>query len=128
MAVITDDRLDRLAALVGSKKVTPAAIRVVDVPRRAPTSQAGSARRTRCSRSWTASRTLPTRPAIRDLKLEMVVADRDRRAAPREGEDAKSGDPALRKELAEVEDVLAHLEAGRPLSDWPASCRPRSSR
>ena len=32
MAVIADDRLDRLAQVVGSKKVTPAAIRVVDVP------------------------------------------------------------------------------------------------
>jgi ribosome-binding ATPase YchF (GTP1/OBG family) len=32
MAVIADDRLDRLAALIGSKKITPAAIRVVDVP------------------------------------------------------------------------------------------------
>ena len=35
MAVIADDRLERLAQVVGSKKVTPAAIRVVDVPGRA---------------------------------------------------------------------------------------------
>ena len=35
MAVIPDYLLDRLAALIGSKKVTPAAIRVVDVPGRA---------------------------------------------------------------------------------------------
>ena len=35
MAMIADDRLDRLAEAVGSKKVTPAAIRVVDVPGRA---------------------------------------------------------------------------------------------
>ena len=32
MAVIADDRLERLAEVVGSKKVTPAAIRVADVP------------------------------------------------------------------------------------------------
>jgi len=32
MAVIADDRLNRLGALIGSKKITPAAIRVVDVP------------------------------------------------------------------------------------------------
>jgi len=32
MAVIHDERLGKLAALVGSRKVTPAAIRVVDVP------------------------------------------------------------------------------------------------
>ena len=35
MAVIADDRVDRLAQIVGSKKITPAAIRVVDVPGRA---------------------------------------------------------------------------------------------
>ena len=35
MAVIADDRLERLSQVVGSKKVTPAAIRVVDVPGRA---------------------------------------------------------------------------------------------
>ena len=35
MAVIAADRLERLAGVVGSKKVTPAAIRVVDVPGRA---------------------------------------------------------------------------------------------
>ena len=35
MAVIADDRLERLAEVVGSKKVTPGAIRVVDVPGRA---------------------------------------------------------------------------------------------
>ena len=35
MAVIADDRLERLAQVIGSKKVTPAAIRVVDVPGRA---------------------------------------------------------------------------------------------
>src|SRR5262249_4288908 len=32
VATIQDDRLDRLAALIGSRKVTPAAVRVVDVP------------------------------------------------------------------------------------------------
>jgi len=35
MAVIADDRLERLAETIGSKKVTPAAIRIVDVPGRA---------------------------------------------------------------------------------------------
>ena len=37
MATITDvERLDRLAAVVSAKKVTPAAIRVVDVPGTGP--------------------------------------------------------------------------------------------
>src|ERR1044072_4744061 len=36
MATIADDRLDRLGALVHAKKITPAAIRVVDVPGTGP--------------------------------------------------------------------------------------------
>ena len=36
MATIADDRLDRLATLVEAKKVTPAAVRVVDVPGTGP--------------------------------------------------------------------------------------------
>ena len=32
MATIADARLDRIAELVGARKVTPAAVRVVDVP------------------------------------------------------------------------------------------------
>ena len=36
MAAIADDRLGRLAALVSARKVTPAAIRVVDVPGTGP--------------------------------------------------------------------------------------------
>ena len=36
MATIADDRLERLAELVGAKKVTPAAVRVQDVPGTGP--------------------------------------------------------------------------------------------
>ena len=36
MAAIVDGRLDQVAALVGARKVTPAAIRVVDVPGTGP--------------------------------------------------------------------------------------------
>ena len=41
MASIADDRLEQLAALVGARKITPATIRVVDVPGH----RAGAARR-----------------------------------------------------------------------------------
>jgi ribosome-binding ATPase YchF (GTP1/OBG family) len=63
---------------------------------------------------------------LESLKLEMVVADRDHveRRLEKVRKDAKSGDPALRKELAELEDVLAHLEAGTPLSEWPRELPP----
>ena len=32
---------------------------------------------------------------------------------------AKSGDPQLRQEVADLEQVLAHLEQGRSLADYP---------
>jgi len=54
------------------------------------------------------------------LRLELLVADRDHveRRLERVRREAKSGDPALRREVAELEAVLAHLEAERPLSEW----------
>jgi len=55
------------------------------------------------------------------LLLEMVVADRDHVAGrlERVRTQAKSGDPRLKEEVAALEGVLAHLEAGRPLSELP---------
>ena len=51
--------------------------------------------------------------------LEMVVADRDHveRRVEKVRKEAKSGDPARRKELVALEELLAHLKSGRPLSD-----------
>jgi ribosome-binding ATPase len=121
MAVITDDRIERLGALIGSRKVTPAAIRVVDVP---PTGAdlPGGLRQTDAllavvdgfSGGSDAARDLET------LKLEMIVADGDHvaRRLERVRKDAKSGDPKTRAELAQLEAVLAHLEDGKPLSEW----------
>ena len=62
MASIADDRLEQLAALVGARKVTPATIRVVDVPGTGPRCSAACARSTRSSRSRTASRPGRIRP------------------------------------------------------------------
>ena len=55
------------------------------------------------------------------LLLEMVVADRDHVEGrlERVRTQAKSGDPRLREEVAELERVLAHAEAGHPLSEYP---------
>ncbi len=120
MAVIPDDRLDRLAALVGSKKTTPAAIRVVDVPASGADLPGGLRQADALlavldgfSEDADAARDLET------LKLEMVVADRDHveRRVEKVRKEAKSGDPARRKELATLEELLAHLESGRPLSE-----------
>jgi ribosome-binding ATPase YchF (GTP1/OBG family) len=127
MAVIADDRLERLAALVGSKKVTPAAIRVVDVPG-ASAEVPGELRQADALLAVVDGFSEDADPGrdLEALKLELIVADRDHvaRRVEKVRKDAKSGDPALRQELARLEEVLAHLEAGKPLSGRPGE-RPR---
>ena len=120
MAVIPDERLDRLAELVGSRKTTPAAIRVVDVPATGADLPGGLRQADLLlavldafSEDADAERDLET------LKLEMVAADRDHveRRLEKVRKEAKSGDPARRREEARLEELLAHLESGRPLSE-----------
>jgi ribosome-binding ATPase len=122
MAVIPDARLGRLAELVGSKKVTPAAIRVVDVPATSA-DLPGGLRQADALLAVVDGFSEDADPAgdLESLQLEMIVADRDHveRRLEKVRKDAKSGDPALRKEEGVVEDLLAHLEAGAPLSTWP---------
>jgi ribosome-binding ATPase YchF (GTP1/OBG family) len=122
MAVIPDDRLPRLAALVGSRKVTPAAIRVVDVP--ATSADLPGGLRQADALLAVVDGFSPEADPERDfetLRLEMVVADRDHveRRLEKVRKDAKSGEPPLRKELGVLEQLLSHLEQGKPLSDWP---------
>ena len=58
---------------------------------------------------------------LETLELELLVADRDHvaRRLERVEKQAKSGDAAVRKEAETLATVLAHLEAGRPLAEWP---------
>jgi ribosome-binding ATPase len=120
MAVIPDDRLDRLAALVGSKKTTPAAIRVVDVPATSA-DLPGGLRQADALLAVVDGFSDDADPPgdLETLRLEMIVADRDHveRRLEKVRKEAKSGDPARRQELALLEELLAHLEAGRPLSE-----------
>ncbi len=131
MAVIPDERLGRLAELVGSRKVTPAAIRVVDVPATSADLPGGLRQ---------ADALLAVLDGFSDgadpeadlelLQLEMIAADRDHvaRRLEKVHKDAKSGDPGLRKEAELTEELLAHLEGGAPLSAWsgdlPAALEP----
>ena len=121
MAVIPDDRIERLASLVGSRKVTPAAIRVVDVPATGA-DLPGGLRQTDALLAVVDGFSGESDAAgdLETLKLEMIVADRDHvaRRLDKVRKDAKSGDPGTRTELALLEAVLAHLEAGKPLSEW----------
>jgi len=122
MASVPDERLGRLAQVLGSAKATPAAMRVVDPPG-LDASVLGELRKVDAliavSRSFG-----PDVDAERDaesLALELILADRDHveKRLERVRQQAKSGDPETRKEVESLEQALAHLEAGGSLADYP---------
>jgi ribosome-binding ATPase len=121
MAAIADDRLGRVAELVGARKVTPAAIRVVDVPGTGP-QLLGNLRQVDALLAVTDGFSDGADPAadLETLRLELLVADRDHveRRLERVRKEAKSGDATKRREVETLEEVLAHVDAGRPLSEW----------
>jgi ribosome-binding ATPase len=114
MAPIADDRLDRLAAVEQSRKITPAAIRVVDGPGTGP-ALLGNLRR-----SDAILMVVRTPGEVEELRLELLVADRDHveKRLERVRSQAKSGDPKLRREVEALEELLRHVEAGGTISDW----------
>jgi hypothetical protein len=122
MATIADDRLGRLAELVGARKVTPATIRVVDVPGTGP-ALLGGLRQVDAILAVTDGFSPGADPArdLETLELELLVADRDHveKRLERVKQQAKSGDPALRQEVEQLAAVLEHLEAGRSLGGYP---------
>jgi len=126
MAVIVDDRLDRLAEVVGSRKVTPAAIRIVDVPGRAEVP--GELRQADALLGVLDGFSDGADPAadLETLRLELVVADRDHveRRLERVRKEAKSGDRGKRQEVELTERLLAHLDDGKPLSEWVGDLPP----
>ena len=121
MAAIADERLGRLAALVDARKVTPAAIRVVDVPGTGP-QLLGNLRQVDAILAVLDGFSDEATPDddLETLKLELLVADRDHveRRHERVAKEAKSGDPAVRAELEVLERLLDHLDGGRTLADW----------
>ncbi len=127
MAQIPDERLDRLAETVGARKVTPAAVRVVDVPGTGP-QLLGNLRQVDALLVVLDGFSGTRAPAddLETLKLELLVADRDHveRRLERVGKQAKSGDARLKAEAADLERLLAHLDAGRSLADWEGELPP----
>jgi ribosome-binding ATPase len=114
MAMIPDGRLPQVARVIGSSKVTPASIRVLDLPGTAA-AQLGAAR------AADALIAVVGEEADLDaLKLELLVADSDHvgRRLERVRREAKSGDPKLRAEVEELERLLSHVNAGRPLDEY----------
>ena len=121
MATIADERLGRLAELVDARKVTPAAIRVVDVPGTGP-QLLGNLRQVDAILAVLDGFSAEAAPDddLETLKLELLVADRDHveRRLERVAKEAKSGDLAVRAELELLESLLDHLDAGLTLADW----------
>src|SRR2546421_12472791 len=109
MAPIADERLDRIAETVGAKKVTPAAIRVVDVQGTGP-QLLGNLREVDALLVVLDGFSGTRVPAddLETLKLELLVADRDHveRRLDRVGKQAKSGDARLKAEAADLERLL----------------------
>lgn len=127
MAPIADDRLQQVAGIVGSRKVTPASLRVVDVPGTG-VQLLGNLRRVDALVAvldgWSGTR--EPRDDLVTLGLELLFADREHveRRLERVTKQAKSGDEALRREVGELRRVLDHLDAERPLSEFPEELPP----
>jgi ribosome-binding ATPase YchF (GTP1/OBG family) len=122
MATIADDRLPRLAELVSARKVTPAAVRVVDVPGTGA-QLLGNIRQVDAILAVANGFSDNANPAsdLETLELELLVADSDHveRRLERVRKEAKSGDPGVRREVETLERLLAHLETGKTLAQWP---------
>jgi ribosome-binding ATPase YchF (GTP1/OBG family) len=117
---IPDERLEPVARAAGSPKWTPAALQVVEVAGTGP-ALLGNLRQVDALLGVVDGFS-GTRDSAADretLLLELIVADRDHveRRLERVRAQAKSGDPQVKEEVAELERVLAHLEAGRALSE-----------
>jgi hypothetical protein len=127
MAAIPDPRLDQLAEVVHARKVTPAAVRVVEVRGTGP-ELLGKLRQVDALLVVLDgfSGTRVPDDDLETLKLELLVADRDHveRRLERVGKQAKSGDAKLKREAEDLERLLAHLDAGDALADWEGELPP----
>jgi ribosome-binding ATPase YchF (GTP1/OBG family) len=127
MAPLADERLGQIADVISPPKVTQAAARVVDVPGTGP-QLLGNLRRVDALVAVADGFSAGADPEgdLELLELELLVADRDHveRRLERVVKQAKSGDPRLRDEVAQLERVLAHLDAGHSLRDWDGPLPP----
>src|SRR5436305_10745516 len=124
---IPDRRLEPVARAVAAAKVTPATLQVVEVAGTGP-AMLGNLRKMDALLGVVDgfSGTGDPEADRESLALELLIADRDHveRRLERVRSQAKSGDPRLREEVASLERARAHLEAGRPLSDYGESLPP----
>jgi ribosome-binding ATPase len=122
MAAIPDERLTRIAEVIQPRKVTQAAIRVVEVRGTGP-ELLGNLRQVDALLVVLDGFSGTRVPAddLETLRLELLVADRDHveRRLERVAKQAKSGELRLRQEVVTLEQVLAHVDAGGSLADYP---------
>ena len=122
MATIDDARIPEVARVVGSEKVTPAAIRIADVPGTGP-ALLGNLRGVDALLGVVDGFSSEAEPHgdHERLGLELLVADRDHveRRLERVTKQAKSGDVALKEEAARLVDIVKYLDAEKPLTDYP---------
>src|SRR5205085_4305065 len=127
MAPIQDERLGRIAEVVRAKKVTPAAIRVTEVRGTGP-ELLGNLRQVDALLVVLDGFSGTRAPAddLETLRLELLVADRDHveRRVERVSKQAKSGDAKLKKEAEQLERLLAHLDAGKTITEWTEELPP----
>ena len=126
MASIADDRLGRLAELVGARKITPATIRVVDVPGTGPALLGGLRQVDAILAVTDGFSDGPIPPATwRRSSRAAGRRPRPRRAEAGAGREAgEVRDAALRKEVDVLQELLAHLDAGNTLRDFPGELPP----
>jgi ribosome-binding ATPase YchF (GTP1/OBG family) len=123
MATIEDGRLGQVADTVGAAKVTPATIRLVDVPGTGA-QLLGNLRQVDALLAvlddWSGTRTPDD--DLETLRLELLVADGDHvaRRLERVEKQAKSGARELKAEADELRRALGHVENERPLSEYGA--------
>jgi hypothetical protein len=113
VAAIADERLGALAEVVHARKITPATIRVQDIP--------GSAAFGDLRQVDALLVVYRSADDLENFSLELLVADRDHveRRLERVEKQAKSGDAKLRAEVDELGKVLAHVDAGQTLDTYP---------
>lgn len=121
MAPIADERLDQLAAIVEARKVTPAAVRIVDVPGTGA-ALLGNLRSVDALLAVVDGFSPGATPEddLVTLELELLVADRDHveKRLERIEKQSRVGDMVARAELAQLEPIVAHLDAERPLREY----------
>src|SRR6266536_3733421 len=127
MAPIADPRLAALAEVVSARKVTPATIRVQDVPG-SGAALLGNLRQVDALLVVLRGFGPAPDPAgdLETFKLELLVADRDHveRRLERVEKQAKSGDAKLRAEVDELRKMLAHVDAGGELAGYGGELPP----